>query len=638
VGEEVIESTDYSAVLQKYWIAILLLLLALASFPSIYIALLTALIFTFLVPGLICYRFFSLKSHEIWAFVPIFSVLVSVQLIYYLSLALGYSRETILLSFLALTGIYALVVYKKGEPLKPPKFLQVKQIKKTSFLLFSIIFLISLVVLVKSVWVGNQYGIVLTGSNWQDTPLHYEIIESINQGNFPPQMPNFAGQPETYHYFVDFHTAIIEKVYDYLPTLLPFLNAVFILVFALAIWALARPNGRRAAIIATVIATFGWGLSYFGLFSALLHGTFNVNTNYGYQYGGTFGLPSIFDNLLQQRPLLMGLPAFAFVLALLWNMDDKRRILLAGIITGLVFEFHNVAFFCCYIAFFVAILFNFKRFNIRSGLYFVVPSLFALPFILHNGPSLSFTLSTVWIANFAKDPFTYYFLNLGIPLVIAIVSFVKPGHDLLKGTFLFLFLIPNILVLTPNPWDMYKFFIFAWIPIAVLAGVMLAKTRKIVILTVVLLCILTSASVIIYNVGTNYTAASWSEYQLGLWVRNNTPERSVFLTYYSIQSPVAFIGGRLTVSSYINWPYGQGVPLSEIYQRNDQIDSAYNGNVTVLTQVILEYHVSYVYVGVDELSHYAGCKATFNSISWLTPVYTNQNLEIYKVDLAQMGT
>ena len=268
--KKVIKNTDYSAVLQKYWIAILLLLLALASFPSVYVALLTALIFTFLVPGLICYRFFSLKSHEIWAFVPIFSVLVSVQLIYYLSLAFGYSRETILLSFLALTGIYALVVYKKGEPLKPPKFLKLKQIKKTSLLLFSIIFLISLVVLVKSVWVGNQYGIVLTGSNWQDTPLHYEIIESINQGNFPPQMPNFAGQPETYHYFVDFHTAIIEKVYGYLPTLLPFLNAVFILVFALAICALARPNGRRAAIIATVIATFGWGLSYFGLFSALL--------------------------------------------------------------------------------------------------------------------------------------------------------------------------------------------------------------------------------------------------------------------------------------------------------------------------------------------------------------------------------
>jgi hypothetical protein len=624
--------------LQKYWIAILLLLLALASFLSVYVALLTGLIFTFLVPGLIFYRFFSLKSHEIWAFVPIFSVLVSVQLIYYLSLALGYSRGTILLSFLALTGIYTLVVYKKGEPLKPPKFLKLKQVKKTSLLLFTIIFLISLVVLAKSVWTGNQYGIVLTGSNWQDTPLHYEIIESINNGNFPPQMPNFAGQPETYHYFVDFHTAIIEKLYGYLPTLLPFLNAVFILVFALAIYALARPNGRRAAIIATVIATFGWGLSYFGLFSALLNGSFNVNQNYIYQYGGTFGLPSIFDNLLQQRPLLMGLPAFALVLALLWNVDDKRRILLAGVITGLVFEFHNVAFFCCYVAFFVALLFNFKRSNIRNCLYFLVPSVLALPFILNNGPPLSISFSLAWIANFAKDPFTYYFLSLGVPFVIAIVSFAKRGNELLKGTFLLLFLIPNIILLTPNPWDMYKFFIFAWIPIAVLAGVMLAKTRKILIVTIVLLSILTTSSVIIYNVGTNYTAASWNEYQLGLWVRNNTPERSVFLTYYSIQSPPAFIGGRLTVSSYINWPYGQGVPPNEIFQRQSDIDRAYNGTATDLKQVIIEYNVTYIYVGNDEINHYPGCTARFDAISWLTPVYTNQNLKIYQVNLSQMGT
>ncbi len=616
----------------------MLLLLALASFPSVYVALLTAFVFTFLVPGLISYRFFKLKSHEIWAFVPIFSVLVSVEFIYYLSLAVGYSRETILFSFLALTAVYALVVYKKGEPIQPPKFLRIKQIKKTSLLMFTVIFVIALVVLARSVWYGNQYGIVLTGSNWQDTPLHYEIIESINNGNFPPQMPNFAGVPMTYYYFVDFHTAIIEKVFGYLPTLLPFLNAVFILVFGLAIYALTRPNGRRAAIIATVIATFGWGLSYFGLFNALFTGQFSATTNYSYQYGGTFGLPPIFDNLLQQRPLLVGLPVFAFVLALFWDMKSKNRLLLAGIMTGLLFEFHNVAFLCCYIAFAVAVLFNFKQFKLTNSLYFLLPTALALPFILHNGPPATISLSTVWIAQFAHVPPVYYLLNLGIPFVIAIVSFVKSGNELLKGTMLFLVLIPNVLLLTPNPWDMYKFFIFAWIPIAVLAGVMLSKTRKIVIVTLVLLSILTSASVIIYNVGTNFTAASWPEYQLGLWVRNNTPEDSVFLTYYSIDSPPAFIGGRLTVSSYTNWPYGWGIPLSQIYQRQNDIDMAYTGNATELQQVITKYNVSYVYVGNDELANYPGCTARFNAITWLKPVYTNQNLEIYQVELNQTGT
>ena len=443
---------------------------------------------------------------------PLFSVLVSVQLIYYLSLAAGYSQQTILVCFLALTAIYALVVYKKGEPLKPQKFLKLKQIKKTNLLVFAVIFLISLAVLYQSVWRGNQYGIVLTGSNWQDTPFHYEIIESINQGNFPPQTPNYIGTPLTYHYFVDFHTAIIEKMYGYLPTLLPVLNALFILVFAFAIYALARPYGRRVAVIATVLAVFGWGLSYFGLFSALFNGQFDPNQNYIYQFSKLFGLPSMFDNLLQQRPLLVGLPVFAFVLALLRDMSDRNRLILAGIITGLVYQFHNVAFFCCYVAFAACLILNLKKFKF-SYLYFLIPSVFALPFIFGGGPPFSFAVSTSFITDFAQNPFIYYFLNLGIPFVLAIVSFIKPGHEYLKITFLFLFLIPNILLLTPWDWDMYKFFMFAWIPIAVLAGIVLAKTPRIVIVTLVLLSIITTASVIIYNTQTQYLGASLERIQ-----------------------------------------------------------------------------------------------------------------------------
>ncbi len=335
----------WKEILQKYWLAAIFLLLTLVSFVSSEIAVFTGLVFTFLVPGLIAYRFFRLKSHEIWAFVPIFSVLVSVQLVYYLSLAVGYSQYTILVGFLALTAIYALVVFRKGEPITITKLLKLTQVKKTSLLVFAIIFLVSFAVLYQSVWRGDQYGIVLTGSNWQDTPFHYEIIESLNQGNFPPQTPNYIGTPLTYHYFVDFHTAIIEKMYGYLPTLMPVLNALFILVFALAIYALARPYGRRVAVIATVLAVFGWGLSYFGLFGALFNGQFDPNQNYIYQFRQLFGLPSMFDNLLQQRPLLVGLPAFAFVLALLRDMSDRNRLILAGIVTGLVYQFHNVCVF-----------------------------------------------------------------------------------------------------------------------------------------------------------------------------------------------------------------------------------------------------------------------------------------------------
>jgi hypothetical protein len=611
------------------------LVLTGASIVSSYIAVAAALVFTFLVPGLIGYRFFNLKSHEKWAFVPIFSVLVSVQLIYYLSLALGYSRWTILLCFAVLTALYTVLVYRKGEPLKPKSILKLGAIKKTNLLLFAVIFLVSLSVLCVSVWRGNQYGIVLTGSNWQDTPFHYEIIESINNGNFPPQTPNYIGTPLTYHYFVDFHTAIIEQMYGYLPTLLPVLNALFIGVFAIAVYALGRHYGRRVAVIATVLGVFGWGLSYVGLFQALINGSFAPSTNYIYQFKGLFGLPSIFDNLLQQRPLLVGLPVFALVLVLLRDMSDKNRLLLAGVLTGMVYPFHNVAFFCCYVVFAAAVIFNMRKIN-RGYLYFLVPSVLALPFIFSGGPPMTFSFSTAFIADFATNPFSYYFLNLGIPFILAIISFIKPGHEYVKFTLLMLFLIPNVLLLTPWDWDMYKFFIFAWVPIVLLAGIVLSKVPKTAVFALVLLSVITASSVVIYNVGTEFTGVSWSEYNVGLWVKDNTPQNSVFLTYYSIQCPPSMIAGRLRVDGYIYWSYGHGEPLSEVFAREQAIDGAYNGTQSQLASVVRQYNVSYVYVGNDEQQNYPDCVARMNSVQWLTQVYSYNNLYIYHVEIAKL--
>jgi len=622
-----------SGALRKHWLFALLLLLPLASFVSTHIGLLTAFVFTFLVPGLIFYRFFRLKFHETLVFVPIFSVLVSTQLVYYLSLGLGYSRETILVSFLALTIVYGLANSRKDAPYSFKDFLKITRLNKTLLLIFLLIFLISLVVLYRSVWFENDLGIVITGSNWQDTPLHYEIIESINNGNFPPEMPNYAGNRMSYHYFVDFHTAILEKVYGFLPKLLPFLNAVFILIFALSVYSLARENGKRAATFATLIATFGWGLSYIGLFSALTSGQFSPAQNYMYQYGGFFGLPPMLDNLLQQRPLLIGLPVFAFVLALLRDMEDKNRILLAGVVTGLLFPFHSVSFLCAYVAYFVSLLLNSKNFK-RHHLYFLVSAVIALPFLVSSSSSVSIVIAPLWALNFLKDNLVlFYIANLGIPFLLALATFAFPKKvkgDLLKFVFIILFLIPNLVSLTPNAWDMYKFFIFAWVPIAVLSGAALARIRKSVALVLLLLSVLTTASVIVYNGGTSYQAASWDEYNLGMWVRNNTEERAVFLTYYSIQCPPAMIGGRLRVASYVNWAYGHGVPYGDIKQRETDVDLAYTGSEDDLRQVIETYNVTYIYVGSKELSKYPGCVARFDSVEWLEPVY-DAGLRVYKV-------
>lgn len=619
-----------SRALRRHWLFLVLLLLPLVSFASVHVGLLTALVFTFLVPGLIAFRFFSFKLHEIVVFVPVFSVLVSTQLVYYLSLALGYSREIILASFLVLAVVYGLVNQRKKAAHSFKDFLGITRFNKVLLLVFLLIFVISAVVLYRSVWFENDLGIVITGSNWQDTPLHYEIIESINNGNFPPQMPYYSGESMSYHYFVDFHTAIIEKTYGFLPKLLPFLNAAFILIFALAVYSLAREHGKRAAVLATVIATFGWGLSYIGLFSALTSGQFDPATNYMYQYGKLFGLPPILDNLLQQRPLLVGLPVFAFALALLRKMEDKNKVILAGLVTGLLFPFHAVAFICAYAAYFVSLLLNSNYFK-RYHLYFLVSAVIALPFLISSSSSTSITLAPLWALDFLTDnPVLFYIVNLGVPFLLSLVFITKVKGSFLKIVFIMLFLAPNLISITPNSWDMYKFFIFAWIPIAVLSGAALAKLRKSLALVLLLLSVLTTASVIAYNVGTSYQAASWDEYNVGMWVRNNTEEQSVFLTYYFIHSPPTMIGGRLRVASYVNWAYGHGVPLDDINKRFNDIDLAYTGSEEDLRQVVETYNITYIYVGREELNEYPGCVSRFNSVEWLEPVY-NESSRVYKV-------
>jgi len=624
------QETIFRGTLRKNWLFLLLLVLPLVSFVSTHIGLFTGFIFTFFVPGLIFYRFFKLKSLEILVFVPVFSVLMSTQLIYYLSLAFGYSRETILISFLALAFFYGLVNSRKKAAYPLGDFLKVRQYDKTVLLILLLIFILSLLLLYRSVWFENNLGVVITGSNWQDTPLHYEIIESINNGNFPPEMPNYAGNSMTYHYFVDFHTAILEKVYGFLPKLLPLLNASFILVFALAIYSLAREHGKRAATFATIIAVFGWGLSYIGFFSALTSGQFDPSQNYMYQYGDFFGLPPMFDNLLQQRPLLIGLPVFALVLTLLRDMEDKNRVLLAGIVTGLLFPFHSVSFLCAYVAYFVSLLLNSRNFK-KHHLYFLFSAVIALPFLVSSSSSVSIVTAPLWALNFLRvNPVLFYIMNLGIPFLLSFVFITKVKGDFLKFVFVILFLIPNLVSVTPNAWDMYKFFIFAWVPIATLSGAALAKIRKSIALVLLLLSVLTTASVIVYNVETSYQAASWDEYNLGMWVRSNTEEQAVFLTYYSIHCPPTMIGGRLRVASYVNWAYGHGVPYDDVQKRFADVDLAYTGSEEDLRQVIEAYNVIYIYVGADEVSNYPGCVARFNSIGWLEPVYS-ESLRIYKV-------
>ena len=53
----------------------------------------------------------------------------------------------------------------------------------------------------------DRRRLVSGGWNWSDLLVHVAIGESIVHGNFPPEVPYFAGDPLSYHWFADFHGA-----------------------------------------------------------------------------------------------------------------------------------------------------------------------------------------------------------------------------------------------------------------------------------------------------------------------------------------------------------------------------------------------------------------------------------------------
>ena len=84
------------------------------------------------------------------------------------------------------------------------------------------------VVLFSNGWHETPDGWVSGGWNWSDLLVHVSIGSSIAAGNFPPQVPYFAGEPLTYHWFADFHGAITSTVagVDIIQRLLPDQRAV----------------------------------------------------------------------------------------------------------------------------------------------------------------------------------------------------------------------------------------------------------------------------------------------------------------------------------------------------------------------------------------------------------------------------
>ena len=227
--------------------------------------------------------------------------------------------------------------------------------------------LVVFTILMSNGWAKTPNGWVSGGWNWSDLLVHVSIGSSIAAGNFPPEVPYFAGVPLTYHWFADFHGAITSTVagVDLIPVYF-LTSALFAAVLALVVWALAvrLTASRRVATIATFLVCFGGGMGWIRLVGDLIAGGGNVVDLVSHiSYDNTwidgwpwFKIASIFGTgFLPHRATTLGLPGLVTVVLLVVACLGRRPlgVLLAGILAALLAPFQFFAFPATYLIVFL---------------------------------------------------------------------------------------------------------------------------------------------------------------------------------------------------------------------------------------------------------------------------------------------
>ena len=427
-------------------------------------------------------------------------------------------------------------------------------------------------------WRETPGGWISGGWNWSDFLVHVSIGTSVIHGNFPPEVPYVAGEPLTYHWFADFHGAIVASAAD--VSIIPVFfvsSALFAGVLALVVWALAMQltSDRRVATIATILVCVGGGMGWLRLAADLLAGAGDavaLVTAHAYDNSWEDGWPyfriaSIMGTgFLPHRATTLGLPGMVAAILLVVACVGRRPagVLLAGILAALLAPFHFYAFPATYliVGLFVITSGAWRARTIaRDAVLFLVPAVLALPYILpvvtRQGGEGAFRFVLGWSeARLAEGPgavLFFYVTNLGLPVLLAVVAVLvarrMPNRAFLAAWLVTLFLVPNLVVVSAVEFDMNKYFQMMWIAAAVLAAWLIRDWPRPVIAAVLLASAISPALIATWHAWHPAVALDPTQERVGRWIERNTPDRAVFVTDAFINSPVD-LAGRLRITAF----------------------------------------------------------------------------------------
>lgn len=622
-----------------------------------YTFLFIGLIYGLFLPGFIITEAFFPKFVA-WKKIPLymlFSVIISTLFSYLSAYIFGFNKLTFLGCFLFFIILLLCLVFKKKINLS----FNFKD-SLLAVLTGTGVYLVYFLALFPAIFKFYNGYFVMGGPNWQDTAMHLSIIQSLNQGNFPPQAPYFAGHSLSYYYFSDLHAAIISTfVNGFFPRILVLLNPFFAALFFFSVFALSFEITKRKifSLTTSLFTVFYGNLGFVNLVKELVKdkenfvslissNAFNFDKNY-------IQMTPVADYLLQNRPMMFGLPAFVTVIFLLINKEGKTHksalmILFAGIITAVLIKFQLFGFVVCWIFFITHWIIN--RNSFKEIVIFSFPTtLFAIPLIFSKTGErsiLNVFLDTFSWGQWQTHTFGWFLCfvltNLGVAYIVYIlIFFLIKIRD--NAAVLALYISSVLIMLTPfvvkftiYDLDMLKFFYYLIPIICVIVGFFLSnlktsKTSYLMLLFIATVSSLSSFNMLIHSYLNKNEGYSYSDYKAGIWILNNTPQKSIFVTLPTVHNPASDIGGRLRITSYINWPHSHGFNVGDdnVFTRVKDVESVYKVGDT--NKMKIKYHADYVFYGKNERNQFPAANNLFDNSNNLRLIYNQEDTKIYEI-------
>ena len=595
------------------------------------------------------------------------SVFLSAHLVNGVSLVAGFGQVSILVAVAILAMVTAVLATVPIRWLSPPPPLPSRKGVRAAlradtpaFAIAGAIGLVILLVLALNGWHATPSGWVSGGWNWSDLLVHVSIGSSIVHGNFPPQVPYFAGAPLTYHWFADFHGAIAASVAGVDIIGVYFLtSALFAGVLALLVWELARQltGNRRVATIAAILVCFGGGMGWLRLGADILAGDGNIAglvTRNPYDNSWAEGWPyfriaSILGTgMLPHRATTLGLPGMVGVVLIVVACLGRRPagVLLAGILAALLAPFQFFVFPATYLIVLLYVVatrgWQAPTFG-RNAVLFLAPVVLAVPFIagaiLQQGERGAFHFVAIWSEARPDDgPLAllfFYVTNLGVPFLLALGAIwlavsrrrLTPTLQFLAAWLVALFIVPNVVVVSAVEFDMNKYFQVMWIAVAILAAWLIRDWRPRAIAAVLAVAAISPALIAVWHATNPAVTVSLAQEAAGRWIERNTPQRSVFVTDAFINTPVD-IAGRLRLTTFGPYVANLGYDPTE---REQDTKLIYCDGPEVAAQLMNYHGATYVLSFGGSLICDDGEGTDFGSSPLFETVYDRDGVAVFRL-------